>query len=314
MDGGSSVRRTRSRSSSRDSRRARNSASTRFAPRSPLGSPHRTSPSRGTDVKRRSWVLVSLAGLALLMLAGRLVAGIYAEWSWYAAMGALPLYRAKLAHETGLLGGTVLGGFALAFANLYAVRSSIVSLVLPRRLGGMEFGEAVPGRRLTGLVFAISALLAILLSLQQDDWTILALARAGLPFHERDPYIARDLRHYVYRLPFEQSLFAWAVGALATVGLVVVFLYALTPSLRFSRGKLYVSTYVRRHFAVLTALALLLVSWSYRLDGLSILANGTGVQGAFSAFDDRIALPLLTALTVGALVSAPGVLWSGWHG
>jgi uncharacterized membrane protein (UPF0182 family) len=259
-------------------------------------------------------VLVSLAGLALLMLAGRLVAGIYAEWSWYAAMGALPLYRAKLAHETGLLGGTVLAGFALAFANLYAVRSSIVSLVLPRRLGGMEFGEAVPGRRLTGLVFAISALLAILLSLQQDDWTILALARAGLPFHERDPYIERDLGYYVYRLPFEQSLFAWAVGALATVGLVVVFLYALTPSLRFSRGKLYVSTYVRRHFAVLTALALLLVSWSYRLDGLSILANGTGVQGAFSAFDDRIALPLLTALTVGALVSAPVVLWSGWHG
>jgi hypothetical protein len=229
-------------------------------------------------------------------------------------MGALPLYRTKLAHEAGLLGGTALAGFLLAFVNLYAVRSSIVSLVLPRRLGGMEFGEAVPGRRLTGLVFAIAAFVAVLLSLQQDDWTILALARAGLPFHETDPYIERDLGYYVYRLPFEQSLFAWGVGALATVGLVVMFLYALTPSLRLSHGKLYVSTYVRRHLAALTALALLLVSWNYRLDGLTILANGTGASGAFSAFDDRIAIPLLTALTMGALVAAPVVLWSGWHG
>jgi uncharacterized membrane protein (UPF0182 family) len=259
-------------------------------------------------------VFVSLAGLALLMVAGRLIAGIYAEWSWYAAMGALPLYRARFAYETGLLAGTALAGFVLAFANLYAVRSSIVSLVLPRRLGGMEFGEAVPGRRLTGVVFAIAAVLAILLSLQQDDWTILALARAGLPFRETDPYMERDLGYYVYRLPFEQSLFGWAVGALATVGLVVVFLYALTPSLRLARGKLYVSTYVRRHFATLSALALLLVSWNYRLDSLSMLANGTGAAGAFSAFDYRIALPLLTALTVGALVAAPVVFWSGWHG
>ncbi|MFI5245268.1 MAG: UPF0182 family protein [Gemmatimonadales bacterium] len=265
-------------------------------------------------MKRRSWVLVSLAGLALLMLAGRLVAGIYAEWSWYAAAGALPLYRTKLAYQSGLLGGTAIAGFVLALANLYAVRSSIVSLVLPRRLGGMEFGEAVPGRRLTAVVFAISAVLAILLSLQQDDWTILALARAGLPFRESDPYAERDIGYYMYRLPFEQSLFVWAVGALATVGLVVVFLYALTPSLRLTRGKLYVSTYVRRHFAALTALAVLLVSWNYRLDSLSILANGSGAFGAFSAFDYRIAVPLLTALTFGTLVAAPMVLWSGWHG
>ncbi|MFI5246357.1 MAG: UPF0182 family protein, partial [Gemmatimonadales bacterium] len=210
-------------------------------------------------MKRRTWVLISLASLALLLLAGRFVAGLYAEWSWYTAMGALPLYRAKLAHQAGLLGGTALAGFVLAFANLYAVRSSIVSLVLPRRLGGMEFGEAVPGRRLTGIVFAISVVLAILLSLQQDDWTILALARAGLSFRESDPYAERDLGYYVYRLPFEQSLFVWAVGALATVGLVVVFLDAITPSLRWTQGKLYVSAYVRRHVAALGALALLLV-------------------------------------------------------
>lgn len=259
-------------------------------------------------------MFASLAGLALLLLAGRVVAGIYAEWSWYAAMGALPLYRSKLVHETALLGGTTLAGFILAFANLYAVRSSIVSLVLPRKLGNIEIAEAVPGRRLTALVFAIATVLAVLLSLEQDDWTTLALARVGLPFHERDPFIYRDLGFYVYRLPLERSLFVWAVGALVTVGVVVILLYAITPSLRWQQGKLYISTYVRRHFAALAALALVLVAWNYRIEGLSILSNGSGPRGAFSAFDSQIALPLLIGLSFGALGAAPLVLWSGWHG
>lgn len=263
---------------------------------------------------RRRWVLLSLACFALLMLAGRLVAGVYSEWTWYAAMGALPLYRSKLMHQGVLLGGTALAGFALAFANLYAVRSSIVSLVLPRRLGNIEIGEIVPGRRLTAVVFAISALLAIVLSFEQDNWTILALARIGLPFHETDPFNERDFGFYVYRLPFERSLFSWAVGAVATVAVVVVLLYAITPSLKWEQGKLYISAYVRRHLAALGALTLLLVAWYYRLEGLAILANGSGVLGAFSAFDYRIALPLLMGMSITALVAAPLVLWSGWHG
>jgi uncharacterized membrane protein (UPF0182 family) len=175
-------------------------------------------------VTRRSWGLVALAGITLLMLAGRLVAGLYAEWTWYAAMGALPLLQSKLSHQAVLLGGTVLAGFVLAFTNLYAVRGSIVSLILPRRLGNIEIGEAVPGRRLTALVFAIATVLAIVLSWEQDDWTIFALARAGIPFQEADPYFERDLGFYVYRVPFERSLFDWAVLALVAVGLSVVVL------------------------------------------------------------------------------------------
>jgi hypothetical protein len=265
-------------------------------------------------VTRRTWVLASFAAVAILMLAGRVVAGIQAEWTWFAAMGALPLYQSRLWHEGALLGGTAAAGFVLAFANLYAVRSSIVSLVLPRRVGNIEIGEAVPGRRLTALVFAIAALVAVVLSIQQDDWTILALARIGLPFHESDPYTERDLGFYVYRLPFERSLFEWALGAVVTVGVLVITLYAITPSLRWEQGRLYISAYVRRHFAVLGGLAFVLVAWHYRLESLSLLANGSGSLGAFTAYDDRVALPLLTGLSFGALVAAPLVLWSGWHG
>ena len=102
-----------------------------------------------------------------------------------------------------------------AFINLYAVRQSVVSLVLPRRLGNLEIGEEVPGRYLMGAAIALSLVLGVLLALPQQDWTSLVLARAGRPFNETDPYLSQDLGFFVYWLPFENALWTWAffVGA-----------------------------------------------------------------------------------------------------
>ncbi len=262
----------------------------------------------------RRWLFVSLAGAAALLIAGRALAGVYAEWSWYDAMGALPLFKSRLAHEAAFRGGALAGGFILAFANLYAVRASIVSLALPRRIGNIEFGEVVEGRLLTLAVFIASIVLAIILAIPDSDWTVFALARIGESFGETDPYLDRAFSTYIYRLPFERTLYLWSVVAVVLLALVVITLYAITPSLRMERGRLYVSAYVRRHFAALAGVALALVAWSYRIDTLSLLAHGSGAGGAFSAFDHHTAVPLLTGLSLGSLVASIVVFWSGWHG
>ncbi|HVT38494.1 MAG TPA: UPF0182 family protein, partial [Gemmatimonadaceae bacterium] len=257
----------------------------------------------------RRWLFTGVAGLAFLMVLGRLFTGVYAEWRWYAAMGALPLYQSKLLHETILRGGAALLGFGFAFANLYAVRNSIVSLVLPRKLGNLDFSEEVPGRRLMALVVMLSIVLAVVLAIPQDDWVTLALAQRSIPFGERDPYQDRDFGFYVYDIPLERSLHVWAIATLLLVGAAVVFLYALTPSLRWQRGRLHVSTYVRRHFGVLTALVLLLVGWSYRLEGVSLLTSGSGALAAYTSFDDKVMAPLLTGLSIAAFAASLVVLW-----
>ena len=262
----------------------------------------------------RRWLMALVATLALLLVAGRIIAGIFAEWTWYAAMGALPLYQSKLAHQVALRGSAALIAFTFAFANLYTVRKSIVSLVLPRRLGNIELGEAVESRLLTLAVLALSVLLAILLTLPDFSWTSLALARNAVPFNELDPYLDHDFGFYVYHLPFERSVYLWAVVSMLLVSLVVIALYVLTPSLRLERGRLYISAYVRRHFAALAAICLGLVAWSYRLQLFTLVSNGSGVNGTFTAFDHRIAIPLLTSLALGALVATVVVFWAGWHG
>ncbi|HEX6533815.1 MAG TPA: UPF0182 family protein [Gemmatimonadaceae bacterium] len=262
---------------------------------------------------RRGAFLAALV-LAALLLVGRAVAGAWADHAWYVAMGAGAVWR-----DQALLAGVLRGasGFAAAlfvFANLLAVRRSVVSLVLPRRVANIEIGEEVPGRYLVGAAAVIALLLGALLAIPGSHWPTLALARGGVPFGETDPYFETDLGFFVYWLPFENLLYVWALIAVLVVTAVVVFLYALTPSLRWERGTLYVSHYVRRHLVVLGTAMMLLLAWSYRLAAYRVLLEGSGPEGAFTYSDHHAAIPVslwLSILTVGA---AFVVLFFGWNG
>ena len=88
----------------------------------------------------RRWALLAVVAVALLLLIGRALAGVYVDYRWYSALGAVSLW-----HTEALLSGMLAaasGGLAalFIFANLYAVRHSVVSIVLPRRVGNVEIG------------------------------------------------------------------------------------------------------------------------------------------------------------------------------
>ena len=74
--------------------------------------------------------LLLLAAAALTLLAGRWASVVYAEWRWHEAIGALDVYRSALMHDAAWRIATAVVAFAFAFLNLYALRRSIVSLVL----------------------------------------------------------------------------------------------------------------------------------------------------------------------------------------
>ncbi|HJQ21573.1 MAG TPA: UPF0182 family protein [Gemmatimonadaceae bacterium] len=260
----------------------------------------------------RRWLFLLLAGAAIALLVGRVIAEIYTEYLWYASLGAADVWGAKYGALVALrvLCGTVATLFV--FANLYAVRQSVVSLVLPRRIGNLDIGEEVPRRRLTGTAAALALLIGIGFAWTQNDWSGYLAARIGQPFGESDPYFQTDLGFFVYRLPFELSLFNWTVSMVLIVIGLVVALYALTPSLRWEQGTLYVSGYVRRHLAMLAGVLLLVLAWHYRLEMYTLL--GEGSSGEFSYLDHRVVIPanlLLSLVTLGAGLT---VLWAGWTG
>ncbi|MGQ0639477.1 MAG: UPF0182 family protein [Gemmatimonadaceae bacterium] len=263
---------------------------------------------------RRRWVIVSIASVALVLLVGREFAGWYVEYSWFDALGASGIWKARAMNLTLMRGVTFVVGFLFVFANLFAVRSSIKALVLPQRVANLEIGEAVPSRRLTWTAVIMAAAIAALLAVMQDDWVALELVRHGEPFLESDPYFQYDLAFFVYWLPLEVSLHIGALSTLVVVALLVLVLYALTPSLRWERGRVAVTGHVRRHFFALGAVLLVLLGWRYRLDAYTLLVDGHGELGAFTALDKEFRQPANLVLALITVSAAALVLWSGWMG
>ncbi len=262
----------------------------------------------------RRWLMLALVAAAIVLIAGRALAGVYADYLWYDALGAVALWRARF--EAVLImriGSAVIAG-VFAFANLYAVRQSVVSLVFPRRVGNLEIGEEVPGRYLMGAAIGLALLLGVLLAVPQDDWMSFTLARLGHPFVEGEGYLNNDLGFYVYWLPFESALWTWAFATVIVVSVTVVLLYALTPSLKWERGHIHATAYVRRHCTVLVGILLLLLAWSFRLDMYSLLTSGSGADGAFTRIDHQVGIPGDLILAMATLGAAMIVVGAGFVG
>jgi uncharacterized membrane protein (UPF0182 family) len=261
-----------------------------------------------------------LAAGALALLAGRALAGLYADWALHDAHGFGELWRLKATTVAALRGGALMVAGLYAFAHFYAVRQSIVSLVLPSRLGGLDIPEEIPASRLTAVALLLAVLVAVGFALLPVDWAQAALAWDTVRFGEVDPYLQRDLGFYVTWLPWERTLQARAMALTLALGVLVTALYALTPSLRWTSTGLYVSTWVRRHLAVLGGSLVALIGWGWNIDRFERLSPGSGVwldastEAVFSAFDHRIALPYRALAAFATLPIAAVLVYAGWRG
>jgi uncharacterized membrane protein (UPF0182 family) len=262
----------------------------------------------------RRRLLIGVVIAAAILVAGRTLSTIHADYSWYSAMGATPLWSERAGDLLLIYGiGSVIAVF-VAFVNLSALGRSIGTLTLPRRLANVEFGEAVPRKYLDRFAFLMSVAIAAAVTPALPSWTSLALARLGVKFRESDPYFQRDLGFYTTWLPFEKSMYSWAMLLIVGVSLIVVVLYSLTPGLRWERAGIRMSARVRRHLSVLAALLLLVTMWSYRLESYDLMIRGGGEQGVFSYVDHQWLLPGLLLLWIVTAAVAITVLLSGWTG
>lgn len=263
---------------------------------------------------RRRWVLAVLAAAAVVLVAGRALASLFVEQVWFEALGLPRLATANLTGALLLRGGTTILASLFLFAHLYAVRRSVVSFVLPRQVGDLEFGEEVPGQYLVGSAAVLALAIGSFLGVDGAHWPQFALALDGVHFGERDPYFENDLGFYVGWLPAELLLFQWAQRLLLVTALVVALLYALTPSMRWRGRRLYVSEYVRRHLTILGGILLVLFAWGFRLESYQMLLHGSGVGGAFAAVDLQVRVPGSLVLAATSLAAGLLVIGAGFGG
>lgn len=262
----------------------------------------------------RRRILVGVVIAALLLVGGRTFSAVYADHSWYGAMGAAPLWNERAGDMLLIYGTGWVVATLIAFVNLSALGRSIGSLTLPRRLANVEFGEAVPRKYLDRVALVLSVAIAASLTPALPNWTSLALARLKVTFREADPYFQHDLGFYTTWLPFERALYSWATLLVVSVSMLIVILYSLTPGLRWEKAGLRMSAYVRRHLSALAAVLLLITMWSYRLESYDLLIRGSGGDRVFSYVDHQWLLPGLLLLSIATAAAAITVLLSGWTG
>ena len=256
----------------------------------------------------------AIAAAAAVLLVGRGAAILYSDKEWYANLGAISVWDARVESTLWLFGVALVLGTAFAWMNVSAVRRSVAALIVPKRIGNVHFGEEVPSSRLRVLTGAVSVAVALFSLYGLPSWTTIALWRSNVAFAESDPYFTLDLSHFVTWLPVEIGAYQWCVTLFAITAILVVGLYSLTPSLSWDTSGLHVSPHTRRHISVLGAILLVLAAWAFRLDAFRELVHGSGVDGLFTRTDHAYIIPLDLALSLLSLGAAVVLLVAGWMG
>lgn len=265
-------------------------------------------------MRLRTWFVAAAAIIATALLAGRAISMLVVEHAWYASMGAPRIFWEQVLDTVLLQGGAWVLGSLFAFANLHAVRRTILAVAVPSRVANIELTEMLSPRRLLTITIVMAAMIGLAMALPLTDWTQVALARHGTPFVEREGILDRDFGFYVYQLPLEETAYLWALGVLVVTVTVTLLLYALTRSLRMDGRRIIASNHVRRHLSVLGTIVLVLLAWSYRLDTFDVLQRGSGPEGLFMRIDHVVTLPIDRILVIVCLVAAPILLRAGWMG
>ncbi|MEO7218222.1 MAG: UPF0182 family protein [Gemmatimonadaceae bacterium] len=256
----------------------------------------------------------ALALAAAILLFGRAAAVIYSTREWYTYIGAASVWNSRVVATTWIYAVALVVGIAFAWLNVSAVRRSVAALIVPKRIANVEFGEEVPSTRLRALTGALSVGIAAVSLAAVPSWTVLALWRSDIVFADTDPYFTLDLSYFVSWLPLEIGAYEWCLALFAITAILVVALYALTPSLSWDARGVHVTPYVRRHMSVLGALLLLLAAWGFRLDAFRELVHGSGVNGLLTRIDHVWLIPTYLALSLVSIGAAVVLLVAGWMG
>jgi hypothetical protein len=261
--------------------------------------------------RRGRALLVGVAVLAVLLVAGRWLAVETAEHAWAASLphGGIYLEARTLARLTQLavwLVATLWGT-----GNLYIVYRAIGSVQMPRRVGNLEIVEAVPQRLLLVLAVGSGLVFGIGLAWGTGEWWREALLASAAPrFGVTDPILHRDLGHYVGELPWALERQRFLLLATLTAAVLVATLYVGIGSLRWQGGRLVASPHARAHVGVLLAGMASALLWGALLDPAEVVA---GLHGTVNAGLVSVRIPGAAAVAgAAALAGVVSLGWAGW--
>ncbi len=256
--------------------------------------------------RRGRRLVAAIAGVVVLLFAGRWAAGLLTDRWWAAQIS--PAAVAFLTDWHILRLTLDLAGFLVASAwfigHLLVVYRAVGSVQIRRNVANLEFREALTPGILLAVAIGAGALLGLLVGTGgAERWQQVALAWQGVGYGVAEPLLQHDAGLYVAQLPVWRLAHGFTL-LLVVLALGVVFaLYVLVGAVRWMEGRPAINDHARAHIGwLLTALALALV-WGYVLEPYELVA-GLGRPLDLAAWR---ATTLVSPLLVGVALATAGL-------
>lgn len=260
---------------------------------------------------RRTFWRIFLAFLALVVLA-LAFSRTLTDWMWFASLGFGQLWTTPWLWRVGTFVAAFATSLAILWVNLAISRAALSQGVVtggqasPRSSGPWTWLRRFAGAAMVGVAAAI-ALGA------SGGWLDVALFAHGEPFGIEEPLLGQDAAFYVFTLPVAR-LALWTVGVSVLVALTFSGLvYSAAGILRWRRaGGAALMGGPRRHLLIMLAVVALLWAAQSYLSRFDLLFSQAGIIFGPTYTDAHVRLPVRTAVSALALVTAAATAASAW--
>ena len=253
---------------------------------------------------------IVLAIVALAIIFGGAVVGLYTDWLWFSDLGFGTVFGTMLLTKVKI--GLLLGGlfFAIIYSNLWYARRIApppsptgIEQQLLERLGHLA-------RRAIGLALflgsvVISAMVGLEAATHWEEWLKYFNAT---PFQLTDPIFNMDIGFYVFKLPFLQYIYHWLFFALVASTIATVALHYADEAIETFGGRLQFAPKAKTHIAFLLAMMFFLKAWGYRLSMYALVSVPGKLFDGGGYTDIQARLPMLWVMFVVAIIGGILVL------
>lgn len=152
---------------------------------------------------------------------------------------------------------------------------------------------------------AVSFFFALVLSgITSGHWLTVQSFLNSSSFNFVDPVFSKDIKFFIFSIPFYRLVYAVLVSAVVGSALLVGLTYFLfTPKNQF-RVKLSSFKQPQIHFSILISIFFLLKAWSYKLSAYELLYSERGIIYGAGYTDVTAQLPAYNILAIIALALA----------
>ncbi|WP_425305862.1 UPF0182 family protein [Agromyces archimandritae] len=253
--------------------------------------------------RRRAPIAITIAVVAVLVVAFFLFAGLYTDVLWYDQLGFLNVLTTQWAARVVLF---LIGFVAMAIPVWGSIQIAYRTRPVYAKLNSQldRYQEVFePLRRLA--MYGIPVVLGIFGGVSASTrWEMPLMWLNRTEFGQTDPQFGFDVSFYVFDLPMLRSIVGFASAVVLLSGLLVIATNYLYGAIRISGREVVIAKAARIQIAVTAGLYLLLQAASIWLDQYATLTDSEGLITGASYTDVHATIPGRTILAAIAAVVA----------